>query len=762
MIHIYSAAALSLLLLAVAPAQVGARIAVSCPLSTEVYPFPELSLRQYQVEVTDGGPGDADNAVDGACLFRTRLCFGSAAATPESCQAVRLSRFMVVAGGRLDPAVQAATVNNVVDGISQLFGGPEIDDNTITFDDPPLTAGKCVEVPVRVPAPAGVQRRLRIRFTLRGNADGSDANYTGRLWLNCHPREEAEQAVTRCTTYGRDCMPDEVPLPPDSGTGTPSGSPPPPPPSSPTPTGKRLFYISPSGNDANAGTSQGAPWRTFGRVLNSNKPLRPGDTLVLLDGTYTRTTTGLPRIDCGSPGNASNGQPAAPITIRALNERRAFLQSDGLQPGFEMSDCSWWIVWGLRARNTDNASGDQNDGYPFRFQQVSNVTGTRLLGSHNNRRWNTHVFAVELSQNVLLEECEAYYFHRHGFSIWRSRHVDLRRCYANSMRYGTKDCCSGIDNRDYGDEAFSLYGSSDSIIENSISENEANGFQIHGISSPLDPSGHGGRNNRILGSLSLEDSVASLVASRGSSGTYHNASGNAFENFAAGLASGHGIFLRATANSVADKVTLYGSTGNSGLVADGGDSESGGTCSRTPVCSSSGASCTYDSDCSGGVCSQNADGCSFSARNVLTVNNRDYGLRALDQRSWSVRYANAAGNADNFSPSETISDRSGSIQSSLSTTPTGVGIGTGKCLPWILSSSNMARAGEGGAPLGASLLYRYEDGTLTTKRLWDPATGSFPCGATVAGVNDGAKRCANLHTRLGVGGGGGCQFPQGY
>jgi hypothetical protein len=182
-----------------------------------------------------------------------------------------------------------------------------------------------------------------------------------------------------------------------------------------------------------------------------------------------------------------------------------------------MSDCSWWIVWGLRARNADNAGADQNSGYPFRFLQVSNVTGTRLLGSHNNRRWNTHVFAVELSQNVLLEECEAYYFHRHAFSIWRSRHVDcgvLRQL--DALRH------QGLLQRrrqpDFGDEAFSLYGTSDSIIENSISENESNGFQIHGIASPLDPSGHGGRNNRILGSLSLEDTVASLVESRGAIG----------------------------------------------------------------------------------------------------------------------------------------------------------------------------------------------------------------------------------------------------
>jgi len=764
MLHIRSAA-LAILVLAIAPVQVGAGT-VSCPLSTEVYPFPELSLRLYQVELTDGGPGDADNAIDDACLFRTRLCFGSGAATPQACQSTRLDRFTVIAGGRLDSAVRDATVNNVVDGISQLFGGPEIDDNTIIFDAPPLANGQCVEVPVRVPAPISFQRRLRLRFTLRGTTeDGVDATYSGRLWLNCHPRPDSGETRTRCSTYGRDCTEEATPLPPGTpGDRPPPGASPPPPPAplpNSPPAGKRLFYISPAGNDANAGTSQGAPWRTFGRALNSHKPLQPGDTLVLLDGTYTRTTTGLPRIDCGSPGTASNGEPDKPITIRALNEHRALLQSDGLAPSFEMADCSWWIVSGLRAKNVDNASGDQNSGYPFRFLQVSNVTGARLLGSHNNRKWNTHIFAIELSQNVLLEECEAYYFHRHAFSVWRSRYVDLRRCYANSMRYGGKGCCSAVDNRDYGDEAFSLYGTSDSIIENSISENEANGFQIHGIASPLDPSGHGGRNNLVLGSLSLEDAVPSLVDSRGSSGTYHNASGNVFQDFVAGLGSGHGIFLRGAADGVAENVTLYGSTESSGLVADDAGGGNGATCSRTSVCASTGASCSLDSDCSEGVCTRNPEGCSFSARNVLAASNHVYGFRATDQKTWLVDHSNAAGNAENYSPSETIGDAKGNVQSSISTTPTGVGIGAGKCLPWILPSSNMAHAGQGGAPLGASILFRYERGTLTTKALWNPTTGSFPCGATVTGVNDGAKRCSNLHTRLGVGGGG-CQFPSGY
>ena len=161
------------------------------------------------------------------------------------------------------------------------------------------------------------------------------------------------------------------------------------------------YYLSPAGDDSNPGTTPDRPWRSFAKVLNPSKPLRPGDTVVLLDGIYTRQTTGLPHVDCRTDGNAPNGAPDRPIIVRAQNERRAFLQSDGHATGFTMEGCSWWRVEGLRVANRD-ADAPQSDGFPVRLSGVDHVTLKRLLGSHNNRQQNTHVFAVEDSTNVLL------------------------------------------------------------------------------------------------------------------------------------------------------------------------------------------------------------------------------------------------------------------------------------------------------------------------------------------------------------------------
>jgi len=710
-----------------------------------VYPFPEQSRRVYEVEITDGGPGDVDDAVDGSCLFRTRVCLGSSSAAPETCGASRIRSFSASLAGRLDRSVRDATVENLVEGVSRLFDGPESPGHKVSFATAPFAKDGCVDVPVRVPTEASQSRRRSVRLNLAvgvPTAEDATVHYGSRLRLRCDSRPPSGRVQTLCRAHGRDC----AAVAPTTNATSPSPG--------------RVFYLSPSGNDTSPGTSVSSPWRTFGRVLNSKKLLQPGDTLVLLDGTYTRTTTGLPRIDCGTSGTASNGQSGRPITIRALNERRAYLKSDGFAAAFDMLGCSWWIVEGLRASNADNSSGTLAQGFPFHFAQVNNVTGRRLLGSHNNRKYNTHVFGVDVSQNVLLEECEAYYFHRHGFSIWRSRYVDLRRCYANSMLYGAKGCCGGPDERNYGDEAVSLYGTSDSIVENCISENRANGYQIHGISSPLDPSGHGGRNNRILGSISRDDAVASLVSSRSSSGDYHNASGNLFRDFLAAYPVGHGIVFRAAAANRAENVTLYGST-YTGLTADGSGGDLGGTCSKTLVCPTTGKSCSSSSDCPNKICTRNPQGCSFGARNLLALNNRGYGVQSVKQQDWLVEYSNAIGNDPNYITSEPIGDGAGNIRYSMSAVPTGMGMGAGQCIAWPPTSSNMAKAGMSGGPVGASILFRYENGSLTTKPLWNPSTRAFPCGAVVPGLNDGTMRCSNVHTRLGIAGGG-CQLPAGY
>jgi hypothetical protein len=78
------------------------------------------------------------------------------------------------------------------------------------------------------------------------------------------------------------------------------------------------------------------------------------------------------------------------------------------------------------------------------------------------------------------------------------------------------------------------------------------------------------------------------------------------------------------------------------------------------------------------------------------------------------------------------------------------------------SATHLKRKGKNAADIGANVLYRYENGTLTTQPLWNPSTGEFPGGAIVAGVNDvaGSSRF-DVHKRLNVNTNG-CFFPAEY
>lgn len=76
------------------------------------------------------------------------------------------------------------------------------------------------------------------------------------------------------------------------------------------------YYVSPSGNDANAGT-EGSPWLTIQRSVKYSFPIQyraPGDIVYLRGGLYSGNTNG---IDLNSVVGAVSGTAGNPITIAA-------------------------------------------------------------------------------------------------------------------------------------------------------------------------------------------------------------------------------------------------------------------------------------------------------------------------------------------------------------------------------------------------------------------------------------------------------------
>ncbi len=74
------------------------------------------------------------------------------------------------------------------------------------------------------------------------------------------------------------------------------------------------YYVSPSGNDANNGTSVSSAWRT---IAKANGVLRAGDTLYMRGGEYVD--------DPIVPG--ASGRSGSPITYTAYESERPVLTS---------------------------------------------------------------------------------------------------------------------------------------------------------------------------------------------------------------------------------------------------------------------------------------------------------------------------------------------------------------------------------------------------------------------------------------------------
>ena len=154
------------------------------------------------------------------------------------------------------------------------------------------------------------------------------------------------------------------------------------------------YFVSPDGNDGNAGTSLAAPWRTIGKA---NATLKPGDTVYLLGGKY--------RDDPIRPSRS--GTSGAPIRYVAYQGEEPVLTSgskDGLAPAIDLKDRSYIIVDGIHVdgeRAWPNArvkhfAEFSNTTYSViqngHFQYANGWHGVRMIEkSHHNRFVNNYV-----------------------------------------------------------------------------------------------------------------------------------------------------------------------------------------------------------------------------------------------------------------------------------------------------------------------------------------------------------------------------------
>jgi hypothetical protein len=322
-------------------------------------------------------------------------------------------------------------------------------------------------------------------------------------------------------------------------------------------------YIAPSGADGDASngcTDSNAPCRTWDKVLPL---LTPGKTLCVEPGspgeTYTTPVNHAFFADCSGPASPyHSGTAFNHITVRAWKsaydsgERASVIQAD-VDPGHpslgisgvRINQCKYWDLWGLsvvgkdvpvpsKTRSSSEPAITNNaNGGLVAILNTSAVTVRRFHIQNSNRCLNDRMLWVYGSSDVLIEENELYNVSDHGINGEVSSQLTMRRNYVNANYFPvpTADACNCSTDANSPDkqvcpwsgcstnysscgwaQAILLYYASGSVVENNVAEYAGYGFSIM---HQLAGSTSSGSHNKLMGNLALDDYMGVTLSNRG-------------------------------------------------------------------------------------------------------------------------------------------------------------------------------------------------------------------------------------------------------
>jgi hypothetical protein len=496
--------------------------------------------------------------------------------------------------------------------------------------------------------------------------------------------------------------------------------------------GAETYYLSPSGSDASSGRTSQRAWKSFDKAVPS---LRPGDTLLLEDGRYADPTTGLADINCGVGGNAHNGTASAPITLAAQNERQAEIDSNG-NAALTISHCQYWVIEGLHLVSADNPSARVNQSNMM-VTYSKYLTIRRNILDHNNRYFNSHLMNVDHTTNTLVEENEFYYFARHGVLVGYSDRNEVRRNYCNSRGYS--DISGGWVSHDpsRGDECVTTYPGNNNVIENNISEGSET------VYFPAACCGWGGDDNQALGNISIDDDFGLLTAPLcytnpcQTTDIIHN---TLVQDLLVINPVENGWYQRSTGHNITcDHCSIF--TVASGRRAAGFLADQYTKC----ITQASGGNICFSGDGTDQLEIKNSLISGVSLGKAVKIDTGSGGAW-----TYAIHHVNSH-NTGGFQPQDGHLTNISRLDPQL-----------GSCYVYLPAKSPLKGKASDGGDLGATALYAYEGGVLTSKKLWDPSGKFTGCGATAGGLNDApGQSCFDVNRRLHVAYGG-CSLPASY
>jgi hypothetical protein len=528
---------------------------------------------------------------------------------------------------------------------------------------------------------------------------------------------------------------------------------------------RRTYYISPTvlpgsnttGDDGVTCDPVGrgsntSPWLTWTCAF---KYLQPGDTLVVMDGVYGPQNQ-YPLAQCGS--TTHSGTEACPITVTAQHERAATVaphlpsfnpKGSSDYDAFRILGCDNWIVQGLVLEGMDAPA--TNSGAIISVEHSSNITLRRLLARHTNRYTNYHAIALTFVDHSLVEECEAYDFHRHGISAAFSDYITFRRNYVNCNGYPAIEnqypypqgpapvvgsSCGPYDRMDkllafpaetnLGTTGLSFYPSKHSLMENNIVENVGNGIDVIE------------EYDAATSDSSDFDTLAGNIEFRTNSGVDVLNRSDHLKDF-----------------TIRDNVTVFSRTWDFAADFHG--------IPGLKIEHFSGLGGLYGGiRLDDSVPPQVIAGSASIERSILT----EHASAALPVNYWSecivwnlLSFGNGANGplTSTGSPCEVVASCIGAGCDPNAGIPLHSQVGTapGQCMVNIPAGNVRLKTETPTTDWGANLIYRLEHGEPSDVKLWDQASGAFPCGAPQYGGSPGdtipVRSCANVHTRLHVG-----------
>lgn len=484
----------------------------------------------------------------------------------------------------------------------------------------------------------------------------------------------------------------------------------------PVPSYGASYYIAPTGSNGNVGTSSAAPWLTFAHAFASTSC---GDRLIVLNGVYGfGTSTGVASLTkvCTQDD---------PYTVTVLNERQARVGSSGTTNAFTISNSAYINLEGLVLNSTDE-NVSTSSGMPLYVVDSHHVQIKKMLLRNPNRYTLRSTLLCTRCDDILVEDLEAYVYQRHVVTISGGHRVVLRRVYGNPRGGRIVSLGSGTA-PGAADAVVSFYPCQDCIAENIIFDGQTTPGYLAEMNANFGNSTLMS-GSKILGSIAYKPNLGNAIylASR------------------PGLADSNYSPQHITVENVAiiDK--------NSATEAIRVDDGINITIRNVHGLQAGGNGRILVQDTVRGVASASQ---STAIVNSVVKSSTGGCFAVTHAGTWTGDELFANGCVTAFNPS---------LPSNWTNTST-ADPGMGTCKLWVPTGAAAKGAGSGGADIGANILYRYQNGVLTSVPLWDPVTAGFPHGAVdLDGTNAVAgQSLSDIHTRLNVNTGG-CAFPAGY